>query len=259
MSRLVSLFIIAVVVLGVFAGCGGELEETYMDVSLREANFGQIASPGYKFSFGNTEFVAANGAVSVMREENLLEFFTGYGIENLMEGIKGRNYSVGVTKRFSPYVHYLVDFIVVGQDTTFVDPPMGDPLPNIVKGFDDTPYEEIDLEDLNYSTRTTSDIIDLQFKVPEARVTYEETTYDGDPEMAYILRLPNVGFIVDSPSEDAVLILQALMNEGYYFNGGVRFGDRPSNSTRNYRRANEIAGKVTVEYINYGDKVISTI
>lgn len=259
MSRLVSSLIIASFMLGVFAGCGGELEETYMEVSLREANFDQIASPGYKFSFDTPDFVAANGSVSIVREENLLEFFTGYGIENLLEGVEGSNYSVGVIKRFSPSVHYLVKYIAMGNDTTFVDPPMENPLPNIVKGFDDSPYEEIDLDELNYSTRTTSDIIDLQFKLPKAAVTYEEIEYGGEPEMSYMLNLPNVRFIVDSPSDDAVLFLKALMNEEHYFNGGVRFGDRPTNATRNYRRANKIAGKVTVEYINYADKFISTI
>lgn len=259
MSKLISSLIVAVFLVGIFAGCGGELEETYMQVSLREANFASIKSPGFKFSFETPKFIVANGDLSLVREGNLIEFFTGYNIQGITEGLNGRRFSVGVTKKFTPMVHYLIDFIAVGQDTTYVDPPASEALPNIVKGFDDSPYEEIDLSEINYSTRTTADIVDLQFKVNGATVSYEEISYDGEAEMAYMLNLPNVRFIVDSPNEDAVTFLKALMNEHYYFDGGVKFGSRPSNATRNYRRANKIAGKVAVEYINYCGTTISTL
>ncbi|MDZ7861086.1 MAG: hypothetical protein U5O15_10565 [Candidatus Krumholzibacteriota bacterium] len=259
MSKFFSFSMIIVLTVSIFAGCGGELEETYTQVSLREANFAGIKSPGYKFSFDTPHFIASKDDAALVREGNLLDFFTGDKLGSEIEALKGKNYSVGVTKRFNPVVHYKVDFIVVGQDTSFVDAPAGNPLPNIVKGFDDSPYEEITLDGLTYNTRTTKEIIDTKFKIDKAPVTYEEVSYDGEPEMAFLLNLKNVSFIVDSPNEDTAFILRALMNENHYFKGGVSFGSRPTAATRNYRRINHIGGKVTVEYIEYAGKFISTI
>ncbi len=259
MSKFFAFSLIIVFAVVVFAGCSGELEETYTQVSLNEANFSGIKSPGFKFSFDTPTFVASKANAAVVREGNLLDFFVGDGLKNALEGIEGKKFSVGVTKRFTPFIHYKVDFIVVGQDTIYIETPDGNPLPNLVKGFDESPYEDVDTDELSYSTASTKGIIDTKFKVDKAPITYEEVNYDGEPVMAFLLNFKNVSFIVDSPNDDVVFMLEALMNENLYFNGGVSFGDRPSKASRNYRRTNQVGGKLTVEYVEYAGKFISTL
>ena len=256
MMKVVYSLLAAFLVAGMIAGCGGELEETYTRATVREANFEGIPSPGFKFSFESPEIIVAEGDIAIVREGNLLEFFTGRGLSEEVKGLSG-NYIIGVTKKFNPMVHYQVDWIAQGQDSTFIEPSGTGILPKVTKeGFDKSVFEDIDLSELDYSTRTTSDIIETKFKIPEASVTYEETRYDGDPEMTYLLNLENVSFIVENIGDHGELMLKALMNEGFYFKGGVEFGSRPSTSIRNYRRANDIAGKVTIHYVEFGGKTI---
>ena len=144
MSKIFSFSLIVVLAVSVLAGCSGELKETYTQVTIREANFASIKSPGYKFSFDTPDFVASKDNAAIIREGNLLDFLVGDGLGSKVEGLEGKKYSVGVTKRFNPFIHYKVDFILVGQDTTFVNDLDSNVLPNLVKGFDDSPYEELD-------------------------------------------------------------------------------------------------------------------
>ncbi|MFO7914338.1 MAG: hypothetical protein R6U43_01440 [Candidatus Krumholzibacteriales bacterium] len=256
MMKVVYSLLAVFLVAGLISGCGGELEETYTRSTIREANFEGIPSPGFKFSFESPEIVVAEDDIAIAREDNLLEFFTGRGLSEKVKGLGG-NYIIGVTKKFNPMVHYQVDWILQGQDTTFVEPSGTGILPKVTKeGFDKSVFEDIALSGLDYSTRTTSEIIETKFKIPQATVTYEETRYDGEPEMTYLLNLENVSFIVENLGDHAELLLKALINEGFYFKGGVEFGSRPSTSTRNYRRANDIAGKVTLHYVEFGGKTI---
>ncbi|MBD3178180.1 MAG: hypothetical protein GF417_00520 [Candidatus Latescibacteria bacterium] len=256
MMKVLCSLLAAFLIAGMISGCGGELEETYTRASLREANFEGIPSPGFKFSFESPEMIVAENDLAIAREDNLLEFFTGRGLAEEVKGLTG-NYIVGATKKFNPMVHYQVDFIVQGQDTMFLEPAGTGILPKVTKeGFDKSVFEDITLEGLNYSTRTTSEIIDTKFKVPQATISYEEVRYDGEPEMAYLLNLENVSFIIEEPGDHAELMLKAYINEGFYFKGGVEFGSRPSASTRNYRRANDIGGKVTLHYVEFGGKTI---
>ena len=77
MSKLISTVLATILVAGLVAGCGGKLEETYQMVTLREAGHSQIVSPGFKFGFDTPDFIAANGDLALVREGNLIEFFTG--------------------------------------------------------------------------------------------------------------------------------------------------------------------------------------
>jgi len=256
MMKVLYSLLAAFLVAGMISGCGGELEETYTRATIREANFESIPSPGFKFSFESPEMVVAEDDIAIAREDNLLELFTGRKLAEEVKGLSG-NYVVGVTKKFNPMVHYQVDFIAQGQDTTFLEPAGTGVLPKVTKeGFDKSMFEDVNLDELNYSTRTTSEIIDTKFKIPQCTVTYEEVRYDGEPEMAYLLNLKNVSFIVDNPGDHTEMMLKAFMNEDFYFKGGVQFGSRPSTSTRNYRRANDIGGKVTIHYVEFGGKTI---
>lgn len=259
MSKLFSTLAVAALVAGLFAGCGGELEETYMMVSVREAGHGQVPSPGFKFSFDTPKFIAADGDLALVREGNLIEFFTGQDIENKIKMVEGRKFTVCARKVFSPVVHFTVDCMVAGGDTIKVGEPYGVSFPAIVKGFDEGEFEGVDVATIGPSTSQLGDIFNTKFIVEKATVTYEEVQWDGAARMAYLLNLPNIRFFIDNPSPEIELVLRAFMNERLYFDGGVRYGDRPAADTRAYRERTKIGGPVTLEYVRYGGSVLPIV
>jgi len=260
MSKLISAVLATVLLAGLTAGCGGKLEETYQMVTLREADHAQIASPGYKFSFDTPVFIAANGDLALVREGNLIEFFTGTDIENKLNQVEGRKFVVGTRKRYSPIVHYTVDFFVVaGGDTIEVGEPYAVSFPPLIKGFDAGEFEDIDISSLSPQTSKLKDVFNTRFKVEKAVVTYEEVAWSGDPEMAYVLNYPNIRFFLEEVTPEMELVLKAFMAENLYFDGGVSYGDRPATSTRNYRTSSKIAGPVELKFIRYAGNVMPVV
>lgn len=258
MFRLLKVFLIVAVLSGLLAGCGGKVEETYILTTIREATRGDLLSPGFKYSFDTPNFVAAYKDMALVREGNLIEFFSGQGIESKLEGIQGRKFVVGARKLFSPRIHFTVDFITAGGDTVDVGEPYGVAFPALLKSTDEENFKDVDLDALEPSTLKLKPIYNTKFKVKKAKIGYEEIDYMGDTIMAFTLNLKNVRFIIDDPSDQMALILKALMNENLYFDGAVTFGDRPATSSRSYRMRTKIGGKVKVDFIRYGGHVALT-
>lgn len=260
MSKLFSAVLITVFMAGVLAGCGGELEETYRVVTLREASHEEIASPGFKFGFDSPEFVAASGDIALVREGNLVEFFTGQDIESKLEMVEGRNYLVGARKIYSPMVHYTVDFMVAGGDTIEVGEPYAVDFPPVIGGFDVSDYEDIDLSGISSSTRDLDPIFNTRFLIEpadEAKVSREMVVWTGDSMMVWLLDLGNVKFFIEQVENPAIeTVLKAYNNEMIYFDGGVSYGDRPPTGTRSYRARTDIAGPVELHFVRYGGKAL---
>ncbi|MBN2071986.1 MAG: hypothetical protein JW814_11070 [Candidatus Krumholzibacteriota bacterium] len=258
MSKFFSSVLILALITGVFAGCGGSLDETYQMVTIREAGHANITSPGFKFGFDTPKFIAVNGNVGLVRDGNLIEFFTGEDLENKVKLVEGRKFVAGTRKVFSPRVHFAIDFFVVGGDTIKVGEPYSTTFPTLLRGFDEGQFEEVDINGIDSSTRKLKEIYDTKFKVPEAELTYEEVDYKGEPEMAYIVTLPNVRFILEEVNPGMELILKALIAENLFFSGGLSYGGAPSASLfpRSYRTSTKIGGKATVEYIKYAGEVV---
>lgn len=259
MSKLISTVLATVLVAGLIAGCGGKLEESYRMVTVREAGHSAISSPGFKFGFDTPDFIAANGDLALVREGNLIEFFTGMDIENKLKQVEGRKFVVGARKMFSPMPHFTVDFFVVGSDTIEVGEPYSVSFPPMIKGFDEGEFDDIDISTLSPQTSKLKDIFNTKFKVEKAVVTYEEVSWSGTPEMVYVLNFPNVRFFIEEVAPEVELVLKAYMAENLYFDGGVTYGDRPPTSTRNYRTSSKIAGPVELEYVRYGGSVIPVV
>ena len=146
------------------------------------------------------------------------------------------------------------------RDTIKVGEPYSVEFPAIIKGFDEGDYEGIDVTALGPSTSQLGDIFDTKFRIENATVTYEQVDWPGGfSGMAYVLSLPNIRFFVDDPTAPMELMLRAFMNEHLYFEGGVKYGERPAAGTRNYRERTKIAGPVTLEYIRYGGSVLPVV
>ncbi len=258
MSKFFPYVLIVALIAGVFSGCGGTIEENYQLVTLREAGHADITSPGFKFSFDTPGFIAVNGNIGMVRDGNLIEFFTGEDLENKVGMVEGRQYFAGVRKAFTPRVHFVVDFFVAGGDTIKVGEPYDAAFPTLIRGYDEGRFEEIDINGMTSATRKLKEIYDTKFKVPEAKLTYEEVDYKGEPEMVYIVSLPKVRFILEDMDLGMELILKALIAENLYFSGGLSYGEAPSKSLfpRSYRTSTKIGGKVKLEYIKYAGQVV---
>ena len=257
MARFFISFLIVILCSVILTGCGGEVEDTYTLVTLREATRGNVMSPGFKFSFDTPQFIAAQGNVAMAREGNLIEFFVGDGIENEIQKVKGKRFIVGARKLFNPLIHFSVDFMVVGNDTIRVGEPYEVTLPGLLMARDYTTedFQEIDLDKLTSNRLVLKDIENTRFKVTGAKVAYEEVMVDKNPTMMYTLHLKNVRFLIEEPNDAVQLVLKALINENNYFDGGVSYG---SIASRGFREGTNSGGNIKIEYINYGGMVVGT-
>lgn len=258
MSKLFSAVLVVALISVVFAGCGGKVEESYQMVTLREAGHSNIISPAYKFGFDTPKFIAVKGNIGMVREGNIIEFFTGQDLENKLKRVEGKRFVAGVRKSFSPRVHFSVDFFVAGADTIRVGEASSTDFPTLIKGFDKGQFEEIDFGNIDSSTPSLKDIYDTRFKVEKAKISYEEIRKaSGEPVKAYMVTLPKVRFILEQMDPGMELIVKAIIGEKHYFNGGLAFGGMPSNTEfpRDYRNRTSIGGTAKLEYIEYADQV----
>lgn len=251
MSRFLKSLLIVAILSGFIAGCGGSVDETYVMVSLREATRGDVLSPGFKFSFDKPNFVAVHKNVGLVREGNLIEVFVGDGLEEELGKAAGGRFTTLARKFFEPVIHFNVDYLVMGADSIIVGIPYEAAIPNMLKmrDFNTDDFIEVDLDKLSSNRLTLKEIQDTKFKVTNAKIMYEMI---GE-EMQYTLHLPNVRFVIEEPEDDIILVLKALINEDFYFTGGVTYGSIPSQTMR---RTTDAGGYVKIDYMAYGSRYI---
>ncbi len=258
MSKLFSTILVVALISVIFASCGGKVEESYQMVTLREAGHSNIISPGYKFGFDTPKFIAVKGNVGMVREGNLIEFFAGQDLENKLKRVEGKRFVAGVTKSFSPRVHFSVDFFVAGSDTIRVGEASFADFPTLIKGYDKGQFEEIEYESIDSGIASLKDIYDTKFKIEKVKISYEEIrNAKGEPVKTYMVTLPKVRFILEPIDPGMELIVKALIAENHYFSGGLAFGGKPSDSEfpRDYRERTKIGGTAKLEYLDYAGQV----
>ncbi len=258
MSKLLNTILITALFASVLAGCGGKHEENYIMTTVREASRGDLISPGFKYAFEAPNVVAAHSNMALVREGNLIEFFTGVDIENKLERVKGKRFTIAARKLYTPRIHFTVDFLLAGGDTIKVGEPYEVVFPALLKSIEVENFKEVDLSSLGPSTLALKPIYNTKFLLKNANVGWEEVEWMGETQKVFTLNLDNVRFIVDNPSDQLGLVLKALMSEHVYFDGGVSFGDRPATSTRDYRTRTKIGGKVSIDFIRYGGQIAIT-
>ena len=255
MSKLHKLVVVSILLAGVLASCGGKMEETYVLTSLKNAATGSVVSAGFKYSFDSPNVIGVANNVALVREGNQIEYFVGDGLEAKLKGIEGKQFTMATRKYFTPYTHFVVDYVVSGSDTIMVGEPAGVKLPLLRPQSQFTVPEEyvtVELNKLTSSALTLKDIEEKKFQVENAKITVGDT---GSGEQKILLQLKNVRFVIDEPNDALLVVCKAIMNEDKVFNGGVSYGAVPRSDRATRERFN-IGGDVKIGYILYGGNAI---
>jgi len=255
MSRFFTIILLTALLSGIIAGCGGKVEDTYIMTTVREATRGNLLSPGFKFGFDSPNFISAHKNLAMVREGNLIEFFSGEGIEAKLAQVGGKKVTVGARKLFNPLIHFTVDFLFAGGDTILVGEPYEVALPTLMRTneFAKDDFIEVDLAALTTNRLKLKPIQNEKFLVDKGVIMFEEIESGGEMSMFYTLHLPNVRFIIDEPSDEIQLVLKACMGENMYFDGGVSYG---SIASRGMREGMNVGGMVKIEFVNYSGWVV---
>jgi len=260
MSKLYKSLVVAVLLTGILAGCRGKLEETYVLTSLKNAARGDVVSIGFKYSFDSPNVIGVANNVALVREGNEIEFFVGDGLEAKMQGVEGKKFTMATRKYFSPYIHFVVDYVVAGSDTIQVGEPSGVKLPLLrpmaqFTAPDD--YESIDINKITPALPTLNDIKDKKFKVDTAKITHDQIAEGGTPTWYYSINLKNVRFFVEETNDAMLAVMSAMVKEGKPFQGGMEYTSTPTSLSRDFRERLKAGGKVRIGYIMYGGNAIT--
>lgn len=250
MSKLFKFLAVTVILSSFIAGCGGQLEDTYIQTTLRDAARGDVVSANFKYSFDTPNMIGAAKNVALVREGSIIEFFVGDGLADKAKALEGKKFVVHARKYFTPYIHFMVDYIVSGADTIQVG-EVATKLPNtrpIAQFTAPEDYEMLDTSRLSSSLGDLRGIVDKSFKIEGAGITFDRI---GDLS-GYMLNLKNVRFLLEEENDAMLAILSAIMNEGKTFDGGVRYVSTPTSLSRDLREGNKFGGNVKIGYILYG-------
>jgi hypothetical protein len=254
MSKLFGFLAVAVLLSAVVAGCGGKLDDSYVQTTLKDAARGDVVSPSFKYSFDTPNMIGSANNVALVREGNIIEFFVGDGLAEKAKQVAGKKFVVHARKYFTPYIHFMVDYIVAGSDTIRVG-EVAVQLPNTRPAAQfaaPEEYETVDTGKLSPSLPDLRAIVDTKFKVDGAGISWEQV---GD-RWSYSLNFKNVRFFIDESNDAMLAVMNAIMNEGKTFAGGVQYTSTPTSLSREFRERLRSGGNVKVGYIIYGGNAL---
>jgi hypothetical protein len=259
------LFAACAVVAGVsLVGCGKEEApvDPFVEASLREAVYGEVISPEFKYKIVRPEIVDGLGEFLVVRQSNMTEFIVGNGIAAKVDSLGDKSeIAFNVIKQFSPMVHFLAVHVVTPTDSLVIpsDKPIAFPRTSDAANFI-PPADYQQSEMINFRWNDTEGLRKMiggkhslrahLVRVPEDSVTSwmlvadsSETVWGQVPKLR--LRTPR-------PSLEVVL--RVLERTGQEFVGGFTYADI---EPWDYRRKNHVCGTVDIGYVRFLDKVFS--
>jgi hypothetical protein len=259
------LFAACAVVVGVsLVGCNKEEApvDPFVEASLREAVYGEIISPEFKYKLVNPEIIDGLGEFLVIRQSNMTEFMVGNGIAGKVDSLADKSeVTFNAIKQFSPTVHFVAINIVTPTDSIVIpsDKPIAFPRTSDAANFV-PPADFAESEMINFHWNDTEELRKMigskhtlrahLVQVPEDSVTSwmlvadsSETVWGQVPKLR--LRTPR-------PSLE--IVLRVLERTGQEFVGGVTYADI---EPWDFRRKNYVCGTVDIGYIRFMDKVFS--
>jgi hypothetical protein len=245
-------------ILGVFfasflAACSesGE-EDPYALVTLKQATYNQVVSKNFKYKFQNPDVVATYRNLGLIREGNQLEFIAARSLADKLEGLTDGELELAVSKKFSPYVYFKVERIVANGDTTFPAQAGGIAYPVITSAEDYgvEGFEEKDIDQIPYNRTGTIRAL----KDKKIRIRGPVVTEKSEGRTIYFIEGEGSKFRISDPTEAIGLMLNMLAENNYIFEGGVILTEPEPYSDR---MKNRIAGTVDIQYVMYGDRLIT--
>ncbi|HEU4928655.1 MAG TPA: hypothetical protein VFU38_02410, partial [Candidatus Krumholzibacteria bacterium] len=93
----------AILTVASLVGCNKEEApvDPYMEASLREAVYGEVVSPDFKYKIVNPEIVDGMGEFLVVRQSNMTEFIAGNGIAGKVDTLSAKVDSSGAKPEFT--------------------------------------------------------------------------------------------------------------------------------------------------------------
>ncbi len=252
-KRIVMNVVIAALLASVLIACGegGEVDP-YVTVTLRQATRENVVSKGFKYKFENPQIVALHRNLGLIREGQLLEFIGARSLEDKLVGKTQGNFGLAVVKEFTPYVHFKVEKIYTDVDTTFMTQAGTIVYPRIwgLGEYGTEGFEETDINAIPYNrTGTLRQLVDKKMKI-KGKITLEKE----EGRTFYLLRGDNATFRIAETSDGVGLFLKILTEKHYLFEGGVTM-----TAVEDYgeRMKSKIAGTVEIQYLKYGDRIIT--
>ena len=245
--------VIAALLASLLVACGESSEtDPYPQVTLQEVTRGMVVSKGMKYKFDNPEVIALNRNLGLIREGNLVEFISGRSLEDKLAGKLGDNFQLAVVKEYSPYVHFKVEKIFTDIDTTFMTQSGAILYPKIWKmdEFGVDGFEETNLDNIPYNrTGALRQLVDKKI-----RVTGKITREMEEGNAFYVIHGANAMFRVADITDGIGLFLKICAEKGYVFEGGITLTEVEAYGDR---MKSKVAGTIAVQYIKYGDKIIT--
>lgn len=245
-------------------GCNKEEApvDPYMEASLREAVYGEIVSPEFKYKIVNPEIVDGLEEFLVVRQSNMTEFIAGNGIAGKVDSLgTPENITFNVIKQFSPMVHFLCTSIVTDTDSLVIpsDKPIAFPRTADAANFI-PPAEYVNAELVDFRWNDTENLRKdignkYTFEAHLVRVDEDSVTswvLVGDSSQTVWGQVPKMRLTTPRPSLE--IMLRVLHRTGQKFEGGVTYKDI---EPWDYRRKNYIVGTADIGYIRFLDKVFS--
>lgn len=254
MSRiLVTRVVLAGILASFVMACSEGVEvDPYATVTLRQASFGNVVSKNFKYKFVNPQIVALQRNLGLIREGNRLEFIAARSLEDKLHGHTDGPFELAVVKKYSPILHYKVERITTPTDTVFPAQAGGIAFPTIT-----TPaeygvdlFEEQDIDKIPFNnTGFLRPMVNKKLKVSGKIVTEK---VEGN--VVYYLEGAGAKLRIGDMTDGTALIVKMLVENNYLFEGGIMMTEVEPFADR---RKNRVAGTFDVQYVMYGDRLIT--
>jgi len=252
MKKVVSATVLMVLAMIALAGCSSDkVEDPYLTTSLQQAFYGPLpANKGYKYKIVGAEVVESAGHLAMVRQGNVTEFIAGRSISDKMEGRDGETMIFNCVKKYTPYTLFKCEQLIAGNDTIFMPQAGSIYYPRITPAgeFKAKNHDEMNALNLRYDrTETLRKLEEKQFTIKAP------VEFDLEEEEWYIVG-PRARLRVEKPDDFTEIILRLVAREGLEFEGGITYNETDEWADR---KDSQIAGTVTIDFIQYMGKVFS--
>lgn len=253
MRKLLKLVVVVALLAGIFAGCQGR-RTVYIPASLKGAVEASLSTNNYIIESPNV--IGAFGRVAIVREGEVVKFFVGDSLETRLNSVQAKK-ALFVRRVATPYVHFIVDFMIAAGDTIKVGEAAAN-LPALRDaGTFTTPddYVMVAIDQLTPNRRTLKFIQNKKFLVVGAKVTTTDTTdAKGAKVQKFVINLKNVKFSVEDTNEGVQAILRAMVKEEASFEGGLIYGAIPA--SREQRESHGNGGTIKIGFFKYMGQMV---